>query len=87
LPDFAAPLNFVYIYAGVSERMLDWPEKLLAAGDIGTLGGAWWPTPSEVRKTPRFKKLVSDAGLVDFWRKNGWPDLCQPTTGDDFECN
>jgi TolB-like protein len=86
LPDFAAPLNFVYIYAGVPERMLDWPEKRLAAG-VPSLAGVWWPMPSEVRKKERFKKLVRDIGLVDFWRKNRWPDLCHPVGADDFECN
>jgi hypothetical protein len=28
-----------------------------------------------------------NAGYVDYWRARGWPDLCHPTTGDDFVCN
>ena len=39
-----------------------------------------------VRKTERFKAFVRAAGLVEYWRARGWPDLCRPTTGDDFEC-
>jgi hypothetical protein len=27
------------------------------------------------------------AGIVDYWRAKGWPDLCHPTTGEDFESN
>jgi hypothetical protein len=40
-----------------------------------------------VRKTERFKALMRKMGLVDYWKVRGWPDLCHPTTGDDFECN
>ena len=40
-----------------------------------------------VRKTQRLKTLVRNANLVDYWRAKGWPELCHPTTGDDFEGN
>jgi TolB-like protein len=46
----------------------------------------WRPVLSEVRQLPGFKDLVRREGLVDYWRKYGWPDLCQPTTNDDFGC-
>jgi len=29
---------------------------------------------------------VRELGLVDYWRNFGWPDFCQPSSGDDFEC-
>ena len=32
------------------------------------------------------KKYLEEIKLVDFWRENGWPDICQPTNKDDFEC-
>jgi hypothetical protein len=35
----------------------------------------------------RFQKCARAAGLVDYRRAKGWPDLFHPTTGDDFECN
>ncbi|HEX5280390.1 MAG TPA: hypothetical protein VFW28_09940 [Micropepsaceae bacterium] len=87
LPDFDSELNFAYIHAGTPERMLDWPENAAKRGDRTGIFDVWWPMPSSVRKTARFRKLMRDAGLVEFWRKNGWPDLCHPTTGDDFECS
>jgi len=40
-----------------------------------------------VRKTERFKKLMRNAGLVDYWRQNNkWPDLCHPIGSGDFAC-
>jgi TolB-like protein len=47
----------------------------------------WHPALAPARKTERFKEIVRKAGLVDYWRARGWPDLCHSTTGDDFECN
>lgn len=26
-------------------------------------------------------------GLVDYWRADGWPPICQPSGNNDFECN
>jgi TolB-like protein/DNA-binding winged helix-turn-helix (wHTH) protein len=46
----------------------------------------WRPVLGEVRRLSGFKDLVRREGLVDYWRQYGWPDLCQPTTNDDFEC-
>ena len=86
LPDFNSELNFVYAYTGTPERMLDWPEKALKDGDYRPLEYLWWPTPPAVRKTERFKTLVRNAGLVDYWRAHGWPDLCRPIGADDFAC-
>jgi hypothetical protein len=50
-------------------------------------GLLWRPVLSDVRKLPGFKDLVAREGLVDYWREYGWPELCQPTTADDFECS
>ena len=77
LPRFDSELNFVYVAAGEPERMLEW--------GLGQL--VWWPMLSEVRRTVQFKKGLRDSGLVDYWRAKGWPDLCHPTIGDDFECS
>jgi hypothetical protein len=37
---------------------------------------------------PRFKELMREVGLPDFWRQSGnWPDFCAPVAKDDFECH
>jgi len=41
----------------------------------------------EVRQTPRFKKFVKDIGLVDYWNKFGWPEICHQLDNGDFECD
>jgi adenylate cyclase len=47
----------------------------------------WWPGIAAVRREPGFKRLVSDLGLVDYWRASGnWGDFARPLGADDFEC-
>ncbi len=36
------------------------------------------PYMAQFRADPRFQQLVRDAGLLDYWRSTGWPDLCGP---------
>ena len=54
-----------------------------SAHDRSSLGAPYAP----VRKTERFKAFVRNAGLVDYWRAKGWPDLCRPMGADDFVCD
>jgi TolB-like protein/Flp pilus assembly protein TadD len=50
------------------------------------LGISWTPGFSGLRQLPEYKQFLTDIGLVDLWKERGWPDLCRPTDGDDFEC-
>jgi tetratricopeptide (TPR) repeat protein len=47
----------------------------------------WDPLMSDVRQMPEFKDYVRKIGLVDYWHKYGWADLCTPVGKDDFECH
>jgi hypothetical protein len=47
----------------------------------------WSPPYALLRKRDRFKILLRNAGLVDYWRTRGWPDLCRPIGADDFVCD
>ena len=31
--------------------------------------------------------MMHKAGLVDYWRERGWPDLCRPMGANDFVCD
>jgi TolB-like protein/Tfp pilus assembly protein PilF len=88
LPVLPGRLNFVYAYVGAQERMFEYPERGLEVGFIQQpLQNIWEPLHGPLRKTERFKTLVRNAGMVDYWRARGWPEFCRPTTGDDFVCD
>jgi hypothetical protein len=69
--------------------VLDYYEGNLKIGYLGALASArLWARPYEgIRKTERFKKFVRAAGMVEYWRARGWPDLCRPMGADDFVCD
>ncbi len=45
----------------------------------------WRDDMATFRQDPRFANLVTELGLLDYWRENGWPDVCQPA-GDGVIC-
>lgn len=51
---------------------------------------AWWADTEAgalFRRDPRFSQLVTEMGLVEYWREFGWPDgMCTPF-GDSFVCD
>jgi TolB-like protein len=86
----AGELGFVYLYAGASDRVLDFYEGLAEAGSPALANAPsylWAASYAPVRKTERFKTYVRKAGMVDYWRARGWPDLCRPMGADDFVCD
>lgn len=55
----------------------------LEATTISTL---WAPALAPMRRDPRFKDIVRDLKLVDYWRSTGnWADCLRPLGDDDFE--
>jgi hypothetical protein len=74
---------------------LDFVFELLFS-DSRYLGGAFpteiifinmfKPDGSALRQDPRFRNLVVETGLLDYWRQWGWSDYCE-ADGDSFRCN
>jgi len=46
----------------------------------GYLNWLWAPTnyARKARQSPAFQGFAKRIGLVDYWKKNRWPDTCQP---------
>lgn len=47
----------------------------------------WEPGLREFRQSDAFKNKVRSSGLLAYWHKRGWPDLCRPVDDDDFVCD
>jgi TolB-like protein/DNA-binding winged helix-turn-helix (wHTH) protein len=46
----------------------------------------WGNEMKEIRRLPRFKDLVRQVGLEEYFREYGWNDFCHPVNSEDFEC-
>jgi TolB-like protein/Flp pilus assembly protein TadD len=81
-------LSWVFVYAGLPARALEYTEHMIDAGFTYSQFSIFWlPDYAPVRKTERFKILVRKLGLVDYWRARGWPDSCHPAGAHDFACS
>jgi TolB-like protein len=47
----------------------------------------WYPWQPGLRADPRFKDIVRELGLVEYWREiDNWGDFCKALDDEDFEC-
>ena len=87
LPKLGA-LSWVYLHVGAPDAYFEFLEESVEARWYNiTFVPPWIAKPSDVRRSERFKVVMRRAGLVDYWRVKGWPDLCRPVGADDFECS
>lgn len=81
-------LNFLLMaYTGIGQ--VDDAFRLVNSNLVperfGYLWVIWRPNMAAFRQDPRFADLVTELGLLDYWRGNGWPDACQPV-GNSVNC-
>ncbi len=81
-------LSFVFLHVGAPERVLEYYEDEVKGGYFQPISATWFwhPSYAVVRRTDRFKRLVRDLGMVDYWRARGWPQWCHPAGANDFAC-
>lgn len=46
---------------------------------------AWLPIFDNARKLDGFRSLLEESGIIDYWKTNGWADVCHPSD-DSFSC-
>jgi len=46
----------------------------------------WLPLFDQMRSSPGFAELVGELGLVEYWRRHGWPRFCSPSDAGGIEC-
>jgi hypothetical protein len=82
------PIGIVAVWAGafgdvdlaIEATRRNWIEQ-----NNGYVLGIWFAP--ELRTDPRFKQILRDLHIVDYWRATGkWGDLCKPVGDNDFEC-
>lgn len=47
----------------------------------------WAPYLQPWRRSESFRERVRESGMLAYWRKYGWPDLCRTVGEEDFECD
>jgi len=59
-------------HSGLSDAYLNW---------------LWQPEPwsRKARQAPAFQGFALRIGMVDYWTRQGWPDLCKPTSANGAE--
>jgi hypothetical protein len=81
----------LYAVIGDYRRFFDALDARVAQRDTARfprwMPFAWRVSPAGGDESRRFKTLVQSMGLVDYWKKHGWPDRCRPKGEDDFECS
>jgi TolB-like protein len=82
-------LSFAYMHVGAPERVLEFYEDEVRGDYFQPISTTWFwhPTYAAVRKTERFKVLMRDLGLLEYWRMRGWPAQCHPAGANDFACD
>jgi hypothetical protein len=76
---------------GESARSFDLYEHGHSGLSDAYLNWLWQPEPwsRKARQDNAFQGFAKRLGMVDYWKRNGWPDLCRPAPSagpDAFTC-
>jgi len=85
----ALPENeYFYSFFGAPERSVETAERGIAVNYAHrvSLAPLWDPVNASLRKTERYRTILRNLGLVEYWRAKGWPQFCHPVGADDFAC-
>lgn len=81
-------LNFVENKSGIDVYSITSLVYALGVYDLpGFAFLAWDPAYAKYRQSSEFKEYIINAGILDYWNTNGFPDQCKPMGTNDFECS
>ena len=83
-------LIIAYWAGGLSDRDLAMTALRQGIVDLrGNPSALWLISYSRGwREDPRFREILREVGLVDYFRASGnWGDFCAPVGSDDFQCH
>jgi len=82
-------LDQCYTLVGDDDGAVNMVEKAMREFNWYAVNTFWQPDEGtkRLRQHPRFRALMEEMGLVDYWRDNGWPDRCRAAGADDFACD
>ncbi len=74
-------LTHIYLWFGDYDRVADVDDSAQATVI------AWDRYPASFRNSPQMKRRLVNEGVVVYWRKHGFPPVCQPVGATDFTCD
>ena len=78
--------DYVFRYlTGGESSVLDALERAAREGELVPLS-INSRAIAATRHSPRYRALVTQVGLEDYWRARGWPEFCQPVGEERFDC-
>jgi hypothetical protein len=80
------------VQLGEPARAFDLYERGRSGLSDGFMNWLWQPEPwsRKARRDPAFQGFARRIGMVGYWKRYGWPDLCRPRAGagaDAFACD
>lgn len=80
----AVALNFMAAY-GMADEFYRRAAKFIPTRQL-LHNFLWRYEARAIREDPRFEDLVGKLGIIPYWDRYGWPDVCE-RTGEEFECH
>ena len=47
----------------------------------------WMPQLAKMRALPEFKSFMIEIGMVEYWKRHGWPPFCWEVDANNFGCH